>query len=144
MSGNFSSMDIAASGLMAERLRMEVISNNIANANTTMTETGDPYRRQSVVFAPVVSASRDGLTLGDNAGVRVIGIESNQSEFPVVHNPGHPHADEQGMVRMTNVSIPNEMINLITASRSYEANLKSITLMKEMVEQTLALLRGGR
>ena len=144
MSGNFSSMDIAASGLMAERLRMEVISNNIANANTTKTETGDPYRRQSVVFAPVESASRDGLTVGDNAGVRVIGIESSQSEFPAVHNPGHPHADEQGMVRMTNVSIPNEMIDLITASRSYEANLKSITLLKEMVEQTLALLRGGR
>jgi flagellar basal-body rod protein FlgC len=144
MSGNFSSMDIAASGLMAERLRMEVISNNIANANTTMTETGDPYRRQSVVFAPAMSASQGGLSLGDNAGVRVLGIESNQSDFPVVYDPSHPHADKQGMVRMANVSIPNEMIDLITASRSYEANLKSITLLKEMVEQTLSLLRGGR
>ena len=73
---------------------------------------------------------------------RVLGIEADPAEFPTVYNPGHPHADENGMLRMSNVHIPNEMIDLISASRSYEANLKSITLFKQMVEQTLVLLQG--
>ena len=73
---------------------------------------------------------------------KVLGVESDMSDFPTVFSPGHPHADANGMLRTSNVHIPNEMIDLITASRSYEANLKSITLFKQMVEQTLVLLRG--
>jgi len=145
MFGNFSAMDISASGLTAERMRMEVTANNIANANTTKTATGDPYRRQAVVFSSMLDESSGHVTTGASmSGVQVIGIEADQTDFPLVYNPGHPHADENGMLRLSNVSIPNEMVDLITASRSYEANLRSMSLFKEMVEQTLTLLQGGR
>ncbi|MEM9413820.1 MAG: flagellar basal body rod protein FlgC [Planctomycetota bacterium] len=143
MSGLFSAMDISASGLSAERLRMETTANNIANANTTRTENGDPYRKKSVVFSSEMERAGRYSIARDLTGVEVIGIEADQSDFPVVYSPGHPHADENGMLRTSNVKIPNEMVDLITASRSYEANLKSISLFKEMVEQSLTLLRGG-
>jgi flagellar basal-body rod protein FlgC len=144
MSGLFSAMDISASGLAAERMRMETTANNIANASTTMTENGDPYRKKMVVFSSELER-QGGLSIaGDLSGVEVIGIESDDAEFPVVYNPGHPHADEDGMLRMSNVKFPNEMVDLITASRSYEANLKALTSFKDMVEQTLTLLRIPR
>jgi len=132
---------ISASGMAAERRRMEVISNNIANANSTRGADGQPYRRQFVVF----SAEQDALSLNEGAlsGVKVEGVEQDTSPFNEVHMPGHPDADpETGMVKMPNVKLPNEMVDLITASRSYEANMKALTLFKEMVEQTLTLLRG--
>ncbi|MFK7737112.1 MAG: flagellar basal body rod protein FlgC [Pirellulaceae bacterium] len=147
MFGQFAAIDISASALSAERLRMEITANNIANANTTKTEDGNPYRKQTVVFSNVMqnqAGSRPGKGVTSLSGVRVVGIEGDQSEFPVVFNPGHPHADENGFVRLSNVSVPNEMVDLITASRSYEANSKAITLFKDMVEQTLSLLQGGR
>lgn len=144
MSGFFSAMDISASGLMAERLRMETTANNIANANSTKTENGDPYRRKTVVFSSEVDRIAGRPTSNHLTGVQVVGIETDPSEFPVIHDPFHPHADKDGFVRLPNVQIPNEMIDLITASRSYEANLKSLSLFKEMIEQSLALLRGGR
>jgi flagellar basal-body rod protein FlgC len=144
MSGFFSAMDISATGLTAERMRMETTANNIANANTTMTESGDPYRKKSLVFSSQLDQS-GGLTVANSlAGVEVIGVEEDQADFPVIYNPGHPHADENGMLRISNVKIPNEMVDLITASRTYEANLRSISLFKEMVEQSLSLLQGGR
>lgn len=136
-----SATGISASGMAAERRRMEVISNNIANANSTRGADGQPYRRQFVVF----SAEQDALSLNDGAlsGVKVEGVDQDSSPFNEVHMPGHPDADpETGMVKMPNVKLPNEMVDLITASRSYEANLKALTLFKEMVEQTLTLLRG--
>jgi flagellar basal-body rod protein FlgC len=140
----FPTIDIAASGLAAERFRMQVTANNIANAGTTMTESGEPYRRQAAVF----SAEPNGLPLNDDGasmhGVRVIGVEPDRSEFPKVYNPSHPHADAEGFVRLSNVKIPEEMVDMITASRSYEANSKAISVFKEMVEQTLTLLQGGR
>lgn len=135
------STGISASGMAAERRRMEVISNNIANANSTRGADGQPYRRQFVVF----SADQDALAIEDGAlsGVKIEGVEGDQSPFNEVHMPGHPDADpETGMVKMPNVKLPNEMVDLITASRSYEANLKALSLFKEMVEQTLTLLRG--
>ncbi|QEG23374.1 flagellar basal body rod protein FlgC [Mariniblastus fucicola] len=143
MSGLFSAMDISASGLAAERLRMETTANNIANANTTKTENGDPYRRKSVVFSSELQKEGRYTLASGFAGVEVVGIESDDTAFPMVHNPGHPHADEDGMVRMPNVKIPTEMVDMITASRSYEANLSSITMFQEMVEQSLRLLQGG-
>jgi flagellar basal-body rod protein FlgC len=136
-----SATGISASGMAAERRRMEVISNNIANANSTRSKDGQPYRRQFVVF----SAEQDSLSLNEGAlsGVKVEGVEQDTSPFNEVHMPGHPDADPQtGMVKMPNVKLPNEMVDLITASRSYEANMKALSLFKEMVEQTLTLLRG--
>lgn len=144
MNGLFSAMDISGSGLMAERVRMETTASNIANANTTMTASGDPYRRKSVVFSAAMDAQSALVTNGDISGVQIVGVEPDPSEFPVVFDKGHPHADADGYVRLPNVKIPNEMVDLITASRSYEANLRSLTIFKEMVEQSLSLLQGAR
>lgn len=140
---SFSAIDISASGLAAERYRMEVVANNIANANSTRSAEGGPYRRQQVIFASrdgEFSASLD--ELDQLQGVSVQGITQDQSELPRVYNPGHPDADENGMVTMPNVRIPYEMVEMITASRSYEANLRSIKSFRQMAEQTLTLLRG--
>ena len=122
---------------------MEVSATNIANANTTRTEDGGPYRRRNVVFTTTQASSlrKNALEVG---GVTVAGIVPDQTDFPVSYQPGHPHADQDGFVRLPNIQLPNEMIDMITASRSYEANLKSITLFKEMVEQSLSLLNGGQ
>ena len=139
MFGRLSAMNISASGMSAERLRMEVVANNISNAHTTMTETGDPYRRKNVVF----SSMQDGIN-GHMSGVHVVGVQPDQTPFEWVHDPSHPHADADGNVRLSNVRIPNEMVDLISASRSYEANLRAISLFREMVEETLSLLNGGR
>ncbi len=139
----FSTADISASGMSAERLRMETVANNIANANSTRSAEGGPYRRKQLVFSSLVDASHSSTTTGLK-GVEVLAQQSDETPFPEVYSPGHPDADENGIVRMPNVRLPNEMIDLITASRSYEANLKALTSFKEMVEQTLSLLRGSR
>ena len=145
---SFAAIDISSSGLAAERYRMEIIANNIANAQSTRTDSGEgPYRRQNVIFASALN----NVTLGNFTsvesprlqGVRVVGVAGDPGEFPHVYNPGHPDADENGMVVMPNVSMPNEMVDLITASRAYEANLRSLRTFREMAQQTMALLRGG-
>jgi flagellar basal-body rod protein FlgC len=135
--------NISASGLMAERLRMEVIANNIANAMSTRSPDGGPYRRQDVLFETVMNEQ----TLGnpgvtpDMGGVRVAGIVADNSELPRIHDPGHPDADDSGFVTMPNVFLPIEMVNLMTASRAYEANLKVLQTLRQQLEQTLTLLR---
>jgi len=145
---SFAAIDISSSGLAAERYRMEIIANNIANAYSTSTANGQgPYRRQGVVFSSAVdqatqgrfSVASGGPQLG---GVRVSGLVSDDSDFPRVYNPGHPHADSEGMVAMPNVSMPHEMVDLLTASRAYEANLRSLRTFREMAQQTMSLLRG--
>lgn len=139
-----STSQISASGLAAERQRMEVIANNIANANTTRSITGGPYRRQEMVFSEAFDLAVADAKFNPHGfqGVRVKGVEGDLTEFPQVYNPGHPDADENGMVQMPNVQLPNEMVDLITASRAYEANLKALHTFRQMTEQTLALLRG--
>lgn len=141
-----SAADISASGLAAERLRMEVASNNIANARSTRSLDGGPYRRQQVIFAAEVerrsaSGHRTDVSLG---GVRVVEIAADQSPLLQVHNPGHPDADENGMVTMPNVQLPHEMVDLVTASRAYEANLKALQTYRQMNEQSLSLLQQLR
>ena len=141
----FSPVDVSSTGLSAERLRMEIIANNIANANTTRTPEGGPYRRQQVVFSAVLGDqfNPQGLSPDKFGGVSVVGVEPDQSEFPRVYQPGHPDHDAEGYVTMPNVSLPSEMVDLVTASRSYEANLRAIRLFRQMAQQTLSLLRGG-
>jgi len=140
----FAGARISSSGMSAERQRMEIVANNIANANATRSLDGGPYRRQQLVFATTLDEMGRDPSVGGLGGVQVVGQESDMSELPVVYNPGHPDADpETGLVMMPNVKLPNEMVDLITASRSYEANLKALTSFKQMVEQTLRLLRGG-
>lgn len=136
----FSAADISASGMSAERLRMETVAHNIANANSTSTASGQPFQRQQLVFSEVLDRNHP-TGLG---GVRVVARKSDESPFPEIYSPGHPDADKNGYLRTSNVKLPNEMVDLITASRSYEANLKALTSFKDMIEQTLTLLRVPR
>lgn len=141
-----SAADISGSGLSAERLRMEVAANNIANARSTRSLQGGPYRRQQVVFAAEMD-QRFGLRAPDRSslnGVRVAGVTADPRAFPKVYDPGHPDADEDGFVSMPNVELPHEMVDLITASRAYEANLRALQTFRQMAEQSLSLLQQLR
>ncbi len=142
----FSGMEISSSGLTGERLRMEVAANNIANMNSTTTPEGGPYQRQQVTFS--AEMNKLGVVrnpgVNDLKGVRVLGITPDDTPGPVVYNPGHPDADETGHVQMPNVNLPHEMVDLVTASRAYEANLKSLETFRQMAEQALSLLKGLR
>ena len=140
----FLGIDAAASGLTAERLRMDVISNNIANANTTRTAEGGAYHRRYVVFEPRETAggfssflkkSMSKLEAGD--GVRAVGIEEDRTQGPLVYDPGNPDANAQGYVERPNVNIVSEMVDMITASRAYEANTTTINAAKSMAMKAL-------
>lgn len=142
----FNALDIGASALSAQRVRMDLISQNIANANTTRTENGTPYRRKLAVFeertlnAPFSSyltgASRERI-LGN--GVRVARIIEDGSDFKMAYDPGHPDADEEGYVEMPNVDTVVEMVNMISASRAYEANVTSINATKDMAMKAMSI-----
>ncbi len=137
----FAAGAVSGSGLSAERLRMEVIANNIANANSTRSANGGPFRRQDVVFAEVLGGvRRDGTP--ELKGVKAVEVVEDQTELPRVYQPGHPDADAEGFVRMPNVQLPIEMVNLLTASRAYEANLRAVQTFTQMNQQALGLLRG--
>lgn len=143
----FNAFNISSSGLTAERLRMETVANNIANASVTRTPEGGPFRRKDVVFETALSRSSQfhsgtANTTSGLAGVNVVGIVDDQSELPRIHNPGHPDADPDGFVTMPNVNLPIEMVNLITATRAYEANLKAAQSFSDMSQQAIALLKG--
>jgi flagellar basal-body rod protein FlgC len=129
--------NISATGLSAERTRMEVVASNIANANTTRTTEGGPYRRREVLFEALLARSPAG-----HAGVRVAGVVPDGSDFQRVHEPGHPDANAEGYVLRPNVSPPLEMVNLLTAMRGYEANLKALQALRQQLEQTLLILRS--
>ena len=128
----FGPIDIAISGLRAQSKNIEVISSNVANAQTTDNGNGEPYRRLEAILK----------TDGDNiGGVSLDEITMDMSDFPKILKPGHPDADEQGYVTMPNVKLPIEMINLNTAARAYKANTAVLKRYQEMVETTLELLR---
>jgi len=129
--------DSAASALQAEKVRMEVISQNIANANTTSTSNGGPYQRQVVRFETIMANQFDPYSA--KAEVRVAGIETDNRPFKVMHQPGHPDADADGMVRYPNVNVHEEMADLIASSRAMEANLSIIRTARQMAMQTLAI-----
>ena len=145
----FSAFNINASGLTAQRLRMDVISENVANANTTRTEDGTPYRRKVVTFAQkgdqtsfskVLGNARNGYNAYSGQGVKVDGIyEDYDTEMNMVYDPSHPDADENGYVTYPNVNIITEMTNLIDASRAYEANSTAFNASKSMALQGLQL-----
>lgn len=139
----FSSINISASGLNSERTRMDVISKNIANANTTRTSSGTPYRRQLAVFQEEdensfssILSKAEGET-DSSGGVRVSGIVEDQSPFKLVYDPGHPDAKADGYVEMPNVDTVREMVDMITATRAYEANLTSINTAKSMAMKAI-------
>lgn len=145
-------LKIGASGLHAQRLRLDVISNNIANAETTRTDEGGPYRRQDVVFmpqedrsfAPHLVRARLGLASGEQTsvgGVNVVRITEDQSEGSLVFDPTHQDANEEGYVEYPNVNMVVEMTNMISASRSYEANLSIVEAAKRMALKALEIGR---
>lgn len=141
----FNSINISASGLTAERLRMDVISKNIANVNTTRTANGTPYRRQVVVFqegekqAPFSQYLNDASKQFMGSGVKAVAIAEDQTPFKMVYDPGHPDADEKGYVKMPNVDIMTEMVNMISSSRAYEANVTAINSTKSMAMKALEI-----
>jgi len=145
--GYFNSIDIAASALTAQRLRMDIISQNIANSETTRTEDGTAYRRRIVVFrekentkpfSQYLAESSEKITSG---GVEVSSIIEDQTPFKRVYDPGHPDADEAGYVEMPNVDIVTEMVNMISASRAYEASITSLNTSKSMALKALDIVK---
>lgn len=144
--GLFMGIDASASGLTAERLRMDVISNNIANANTTRTENGGAYHRKFVVFEPRNRSPKNfehtlrnaiGLTNEYGEGVRAVSIMEDNTPGPLIYEPGHPDANADGYVEKPNVNIVTEMVDMITAQRAYEANSSAITSAKSMITKAL-------
>jgi len=143
----FRSIDTSGSGLTAQRLRLDVISNNIANANSTRTKEGGPYRRQMVVFMPrKYHKPRNPFHKLPNAdkmvgqGVRVIGIVDDYARPLVMkYDPGHPDANKDGYVAYPNVNTVTEMTDMIDASRAYEANVTAMNAAKSMMLKALEL-----
>jgi flagellar basal-body rod protein FlgC len=140
VSNLFGALNIAASGMAAERLRMDVTSDNLANADSTKGPDGLPYQRQEVVLQTGGQSFSDALGQAQ-AGVEVAGIVSDPSPGRKVYDPGHPDADAQGYVTMPNVDTVTEMTDLITESRSYEANTQAMQTAKQLYLKTLDLLR---
>ena len=151
--GMFNSINTAASGLTAQRLRQDVIADNIANATTTRTTEGGPYRRSRVIFRPRVEQPYfkgpfvpRRLDNGVGKGVRVTAIEKDyDAELRLVYDPTHPDAiqsgPQAGYVEMPNVNVVNEMVDLISASRSYEANVQVINGARTMFTRALEIGR---
>ena len=138
----FGAIDAAASGMTAERMRLDVISNNIANVNTTRTADGGPYRRQFVVFEPRPGDGSFALAMNRQVqlnGVKVTGIKKDDSPPRMLYEPGHPDADAEGYVKMPNINIITEMVDMMTASRAYEANVTSVNVAKSMMLKALEI-----
>ena len=142
----FSAFDVTASGLTAQRLRMDVISENVANANTTRTEDGTPYRRKIVTFQQknpqqTFSQVLHNVSSGySGSGVKVSQIfEDTTTEMNMVYDPSHPDADENGYVSYPNVNTVTEMTNLIDATRAYEANATAFEASKSMAQNGLQI-----
>jgi len=149
--GLFDAIDASGSALSAERLRMDVTSENLANAQTTKGADGQPYRRKEVVlqqagasgssFSSVLASMQGAGGAKSVNGVRVSGIVEDSSALKRIYDPGHPDADKDGYVTMPNVNTVTEMTDLISSSRAYEANVTAMQTAKQMFSKTLDLLR---
>jgi len=135
--------DTTVSALNAERLKLEAISQNIANANVTRTPEGGPYQRKEVIFESVINqALKTEQSQGMTASMVHAKVQNdNSGEGPKIYDPDHPDADANGYVQMPNVNIHEEMVDMILASRSYEANLAAIKYGRKMATQTLTIGR---
>ncbi len=162
MSGIFRAIDVSATGLSLQRKKMDVVAENIANAETTQTDKGGPYRRkritvseakETIPFKTEMARARTDLARTNPAhlpgktrlsmkGVDVSKVEGGEIEDPassyrLVHDPGHPDADEEGFVKMPDVEIINEMVDMMAASRAYEANTLVVSTSKEMARNAI-------
>lgn len=144
MESIFASMEISASALAAQRIRMNTIAENLANAEVTRTASGGPYRRREVMFGARAPSLFEGFlnaSYGAQGGVEVVGVVENQAPPIQVYNPAHPDADANGYVAMPNISPVMEMVDLISASRAYEANITAIQIAKSMAAKALEIGR---
>lgn len=136
----FTALKISSSGLSSQRLRMNVISSNLANINTTRTPQGGPYRRQEVIFAATPIAESFGDLLEKNLyKVKADSIIEDPREPKQVYDPNHPDADNMGYVQMPNINLAEEMVNMVYATHSYEANIAAIQAAKNMMLKALEI-----
>lgn len=141
-----SSLNISASGMTAQRMRLDVAAENVANIETTRTESGGPYRRKLIVlqakdnsFREIMTRTMAGKNIQTNAGVQATQILEDETELKAVYEPDHPDADENGYVRMPNIDMVKEITDSMAASRSYEANLTAFNAVKLMAQKALEL-----
>lgn len=141
----FSAISVSASGMEAQRSRAEIITENLANADTTRTPEGGPYRRKDTVFAtsPVASSFSDALSAAsfENNGVAVSDVTIDDRDPERRYMPGHPDADPQGYVAFPRVNPAEEMVDLMSASRGYQANVAAISAVKDMIARSIDLFR---
>ena len=134
------SLDVVGSALTAERYRTDVILQNISNANTTMTASGEPYRRKQVVFAEnplTFSETLDQVQSG--GGVQIAAVVESDRDFRPVYDPTHPQADEDGYVLYPNVDTTEEQVDLLAASNAYDANITALEVVKAMIRKTMEM-----
>jgi len=141
-----SALSVSASGMSAQRQRTELLVENLANADTTRTPEGGPYRRKDVVFAADPNASNfsslfDNQMTDSGVGVRVAQVVQDQSEPEKRYMPGHPDADPDGYVAFPRMNPSEDMVDLLNASRSYQANVSAISAVKDMLQKSMELFR---
>lgn len=148
----FNALAVSATGMSANRLWVDLIANNISNVNST-NPNGIPYKRKVPIFSEVLKETLDKevnteMTAFDfgsqpaqvvGAGVQTFQIREDNSPFKFVHNPGHPHADKNGFVRMPNVDVINEMVDMIAANRAYDASVQTANAAKAMINKALEI-----
>jgi flagellar basal-body rod protein FlgC len=139
-------MSVSASGMAAQRIRAELLVQNIANSETTRTAEGGPYRRKDAIFSsePISSgfaSEFDAQMQGSMTGVKVAGISVDNREPEKQYMPGHPDADADGYVSMPRVNAAEDMVDLMSASRSYQANVSAMSAIKDMIQHSIDLLR---
>jgi flagellar basal-body rod protein FlgC len=142
----FTAMRISSSGLTVQRTRMNVVSSNLANVDTTRTPEGGAYKPRHAVVAAIPVAQTFQEVLADKlhqqtAGAEVVTITTDQGPGRMVYNPTHPDANQDGYVEMPNISVVNEMVNMVTATRSYEANVSALQSLKAMAKNAFEI--GG-
>lgn len=141
----FTAMEVSASGMAAQRTRMNVASSNLANVSTTRTAEGGPYKRKDVILTSTEPVRVGGGDAGGFAtavrGVEVSGIVEDAGPPQLEYDPGHPDADEEGYVSLPNVNVVQEMVDMITASRAYEAGITAMSTAVSMAERALGI--GG-
>lgn len=134
----FNAMNAATSGLTAQRTRLDIIAQNLANVNTTKTAEGGPYKKKMVSFETIMKETEKGL---QTQGVRISSIQEDKGAGILVYDPSHPDANADGYVEMPNINSVEEMTNMISASRAYEANITAFNTMKSMALKALEIGR---
>jgi flagellar basal-body rod protein FlgC len=133
---------VSASGLTAQRRRLEVLVSNLVNANTTRPAGVEPFRRKDVIFSAISPQTSFGSEFNNAVqGVEISNVVTDGRELDIRYEPGHKHADKDGKVTYPNINAMEEMVNVMSATRSYEANLQAVTAAKEMAQKTLEILR---